>query len=106
VNPVICPPLRTKLVPPLPTVQAVDNRHLVHRIIGNATGCCIPIQGMDVGRRAEVARRLDYGWCDDWRCFPGNRCDVCGAPSGGHYECIDCIRVANTIDKQHARSQP
>lgn len=42
-------------------------------------------------------------WCTN--CWPGGRCVVCGAPSGGHDECRLHLSASIEVDKQFVRAE-
>lgn len=53
--------------------------------------------------RTGQAMRLRPRFCPS--CFPGDRCQVCGVPSGQSTECARCSTVSTTVDKTFARAE-
>jgi hypothetical protein len=41
-------------------------------------------------------------WCAG--CWPGGRCEICGAPSGQHSECVRCNSASLNIDDHLRRA--
>jgi hypothetical protein len=54
------------------------------------TAACGWITTRDAVRTTNEVRWTGPVWCQD--CWPGRRCQVCGAPSGQYQECSVCSR--------------